>query len=199
MSVSTRWAKEHATEDQRFAAWRPDVLVYRGPVLKQDLPEAGPVRVNLYVSTDRTAADFVVKVVDVQPGRVAGQGRKSINPIGGQQRLVRAEAFRGRFRNSYQKPEPFVPGKVARVSYDLHDMLHTFKRGHRVMVQVQSSWFPLIDRNPQKYVPNIFKAEAADYVKATHRVHRSKVFPSHVVLGVMNARVPERRDARMPE
>ncbi len=185
MKITTRWAKEHATEDQRFAAWRPDVLVYQGEVLKEDVTVAGPVRVNLHVSTDQSAADFIVKLVDVQPGRIAGKGPKNISPRGGQQRLVRAEAIRGRFRNSYQKPEAFKPNQVSLVSYELTDMLHTFKRGHRIMVQVQSSWFPLIDRNPQKYLPNIFKARAEDYVRATHKVHRSRVHPSHLVLGTL--------------
>ena len=185
MTITTKWAKTSYTEDQRFAGWRPDVLTYRGEVLQDDLTVAGPVRVNLYVSTDRTAADFVVKLVDVQPGRLAGNGLKNINPRGGQQLLVRAEAFRGRFRNSYERPEPFKPGQVARISYDLPDILHTFKRGHRVMVQVQSTWFPLIDRNPQKYVPSIFKAKASDYVTATHTVHRSKAHPSHLVLNTL--------------
>jgi len=102
-----------------------------------------------------------------------------------QQTLIRAEVFRGRFRESYKKPKPFKPNEVARISFELWDVLHTFKRGHRIMIHVQSTWFPFIDRNPQKYVPNIFKADEDDFIKVTNRVYRSKRYPSHIEVGVL--------------
>jgi putative CocE/NonD family hydrolase len=173
MKIGTRWSKGYMGEDQRFAAWRPDVLVYTSDVLKQDITIAGPIQATLFVSTTGTAADWVVKVIDVQPGRLAGEGEKHVSPRGGQQLLVRAGVIRGRFRESYATPKPFTPNEVTKVAFELLDVLHTFKRGHRIMVQVQSTWFPLIDRNPQRYVPNIFEASAGDFIKATHRVHRS--------------------------
>ena len=133
------------------------------------------------------------KVIDLFPDRLPGYEtptdyrQEDVEPdLGGTQRLVRAEVFRGRFRNSYEHPEPFVAGEITHVSFELQDLLHTFKRGHRVMVQVQSSWFPFIDRNPQRYVPNIFEAKAEDYVPVTNRVHRSQRYPSHVEIGVLD-------------
>ena len=105
--------------------------------------------------------------------------------MGHHQMLVRAEVLRGRFRNSYEQPEPFIPGEVARLELPLQDVLHTFKRGHRVMIQIQSTWFPFVDRNPQKYVPNIFEAEESDFIKVTNRVHRSRRHPSRIRVGVL--------------
>ena len=193
--ISARWTRDHMTEDQRFAARRPDVLVYRGEALEHDLTVAGPIRANLWVSTTGTDSDFVVKLIDVYPDETPGRddedeatrGADDGQPDrGGQQTLVRAEVFRGRFRESYEKPVPFVPGEVARVSFDLPDVLHTFKRGHRLMVQIQSSWFPFVDRNPQKYVPNIFEAEESDFIVVTNRVERSRRHPSHLEIGVLD-------------
>ena len=195
MEITTRWAKKYMTEDQRFAAWRPDVLVYKTEVLEDDLTLAGPLEADLWVSTSGTDSDWIVKLIDVFPGDLdAGSGeeedegddRESEEPkLGGQQMLVRAEAFRGRFRDSYEHPKPFVPGEITRVRYELRDVLHTFQRGHRVMVQIQSTWFPFIDRNPGKYVPNIFEAEEEDFITVTNRVYRSKEHPSRVVVGVL--------------
>ncbi len=195
MEITTRWAKKYMTEDQRFAAWRPDVLVYRSEVLADDLTLAGPLEADLWVSTSGTDSDWIVKLIDVYPGELeAGSGeeedsdddRFSDEPkLGGQQALVRGEAFRGRFRNSYEQPEPFVPGEVTRVRFELQDVLHTFQRGHRVMVQIQSTWFPFVDRNPGTYVPNIFKATEDDFVTVTNRVYRSEKHPSRVVVGVL--------------
>jgi hypothetical protein len=99
--------------------------------------------------------------------------------------MVRSEAFRGRYRSSYEKPQPFTPGKVEVVEFPLQDVLHTFKKGHRLMIQVQSTWFPLVDRNPQKYVDNIFLADESDFIKATHRVHRSQASPTYIRIGVL--------------
>lgn len=177
---------EYMTADQRFAATRPDVLVYETPPLEEDVTVAGPIGVTLHVSTTGTDADWVVKVIDVWPDSTADP---EPNPagvrMGGYQQLIRGEPFRGRYRNGPERPEPFVPGEPARVAFEMPDVHHTFRRGHRIMIQVQSSWFPLVDRNPQTFV-NIFTATEADFVRATQRVHRSAAMPSHVTLGVLD-------------
>jgi len=174
------------TDDQRFAARRPDVLVFQTEVLEDDLTLCGPIGANLWVSTTGTASDFVVKVIDVNPGRIPGRDKKAKGPDrGGQQTLVRADVIRGRFRDSYETPKPFVPGEVTKVAFELQDVLHTFKRGHRLMIQVQSTWFPFIDRNPQTYVPNIFEATEADFIRVTNTIHRSKNHPSHIEIGIL--------------
>jgi putative CocE/NonD family hydrolase len=165
------------SEDQRFAARRPDVLVYQTDILEEDITLTGTIQANLFVSTTGTDADWVVKLIDVYPD--------DLEEKAAQQTLIRAEVFRGRFRKSYKKPRPFKPNKIAKISFELWDVLHTFKRGHRIMIHVQSTWFPFIDRNPQKYVPNIFEANEDDFIKATHRVYRSKQYPSHIEVGVL--------------
>ena len=186
MEISSGWTRKHMTEDQRFAARRPDVLVYTSVVLEEDLTLAGSILADLWVSTTGSAADWVVKLIDVYPDEMPDSDEDSDEPDrGGQQTLVRAEVFRGRFRESFETPKAFVPDEVSNVSFELQDLLHTFQRGHRVMVQIQSSWFPFVDRNPQSYVPNIFEATAEDFVKTTHRVHRSKQYPSHLEVGVL--------------
>lgn len=185
MKIGTRWSRTYMGEDQRFAARRPDVLVYQTEPLEQDLTIAGPIKAELFVSTDQSAADWVVKVVDVYPNQLPGEPKDHVYQGGAQQLLVRGEVFRGRYRESYETPKPFTPNQVAKVSFELLDVLHTFKRGHRLMVHIQSSWFPFIDRNPQHYVPNIFDAEESDFVKATHHVYRSQKYPSHLVLGIL--------------
>ncbi|NIO28656.1 MAG: CocE/NonD family hydrolase [Candidatus Latescibacteria bacterium] len=184
--ITLGWSRKYMTEDQRFAGRRPDVLVYRTDVLKEDLTLAGPIQANLWVSTTGSASDFVVKVIDVYPDEIPGYDKESgeLNR-GGQQTLVRAEVFRGRFRESYEEPKPFTPNEVVKVSFELQDVLHTFKRGHCVMVQIQSSWFPFIDRNPQKFVPNIFEAEEDDFIKVTNSIHRSRQYPSHLEIGIL--------------
>lgn len=184
--VTNRWAREYMTEDQRFAARRPDVLVYQTAPLEADWTLAGPLEADLWVSTTSTDADWVVKLIDVQPDakRDADEEGKDRR---GQQLLVRGEPFRGRFRQSYEKPVPFTPGEPTRVKFKINDVFHTFPQGHRVMIQVQSSWFPFIDRNPQTFVPNIFAAEEKDFVKATHRVYRTAAQPSGVVVNVLPA------------
>jgi hypothetical protein len=187
--VTARWARDYMTEDQRFAARRPDVLVYESEPLEEDLTIAGPLTADLWVSTTGRDADWVVKVIDVfpedEPEWVEERPDRPEEDLRGTQRLVRAEVMRGRFRESYEDPEPFEPGEPTRVAFELHDVLHTFRRGHRVMVQVQSTWFPFIDRNPQSWVENIFEADEDDFVKATHRVHRSPELPSAVRVGVL--------------
>lgn len=193
MEITTAWAKEYMTEDQRFAAWRPDVLVYRGEVLEKDLTLAGPIVAELWVSTTGTDSDWIVKVIDVHPDEMPGDDEDEEDDedddekvdLGGTQRLVRAEVFRGRFRDSYEHPKPFVSGEVTRVAFELQDVFHTWKRGHRMMVQIQSTWFPFVDRNPQKYVPNIFEAEEDDFISVTNRVYRSREHASGLRVRVL--------------
>lgn len=189
--ITSGWAKDYMTEDQRFAARRPDVLVYQTEPLEKDLTLAGPMEAELFVSTTGTDADWVVKLIDVNPGKLPGAPgpRNDDEPgaknRGHQQTLVRADPFRGRFRESFSQPKAFTPGEVTRVRFTLNDVLHTFPRGHRVMIQVQSSWFPFIDRNPQTFVPNIFEARDEDFVKATHRLHHTPQYPSSLKVGVL--------------
>ena len=178
--------KEHMVADQRFASTRPDVLVYETDTLEEDVTIAGPVSPTLHVSTTGTDSDFVVKLIDVYPDDYADPDPNPTNlRMGGYQQLVRGEAFRGKFRNSFEKPEPFEPGKPARIDYQMPDAFHTFRTGHRIMVQIQSSWFPLVDRNPQTFT-NIFAAKATDYRKATQRVYRSKGMATSIKLNVLN-------------
>lgn len=165
--------REYMTEDQRFASTRPDVLVYATPPLDEDLTLAGPVRVTLRVSTSGTDSDWVVKLIDVYHGdHPDPQPNPAGVRMGGYQQLVRGEPMRGRFRESYEHPVPFEPGKATRVEWTMPDVFHTFRRGHRLMVQVQSTWFPLVDRNPQTFVENIWNARPEDFKKATQRVYR---------------------------
>ena len=162
------------TDDQRFAGLRNDVLVFQTPILQEPVTMVGDLIANLNVSTTGTDADWIVKLIDVYPD---DYGFRNVSPTGanlnGYQQMVRSEVIRGRFRNSYEEPEPFVAGEVANVRLPLQDVMHTFRPGHRIMIQVQSSWFPYIDRNPQKYVDNIFKANHEDFISATHRVYHS--------------------------
>jgi putative CocE/NonD family hydrolase len=185
LRTDTRYNRDYFVEDQRFAASRPDVLVYTGEPLAEDLTIAGPVKAELYVSTTGTDADWVVKLIDVFPDDAPDPENNPMNiRMGGYQRLIRGDIIRGKFRNSFEKPEPFVPGKVTKVAFELPDVQHTFLKGHRIMVQVQSSWFPLFDRNPQKFC-NIREADETDFQKAIHRVNRSQKYPSHVTLRVL--------------
>jgi hypothetical protein len=169
---------DYMTEDQRFAAQRPDVLVYVSEPLAHDLTVAGPVTPSLKVSTSGTDSDFDVKLIDVYPddnpgagaGRGQGAGRSGVI-MAGYQQLVRGEPFRGKYRNSFSKPEAFIPNTPEKLEFAMPDVCHTFRPGHRIMVQIQSSWFPLTDRNPQKFV-EIPKAVEADFQKAFERVYR---------------------------
>ena len=173
--------RRYMNEDQRFADRRGDVITFRTAVLEEDLTLAGDILAHLEVSTTGTAADWAVKLIDVYPD---DEPRVEHTPdgvvLGGYQQLVRSEIIRGRFRDSYEHPQPFVPGEVTEIDLPLQDVLHTFKAGHRVMVQIQSTWFPLFDRNPQTYVDNIFEADEADFVKATHRVYHSPAHASYL-------------------
>jgi len=176
--------RRYMVEDQRHAARRPDVLVYQTDVLAEDITFAGPIWPSLSVSTTGTDQDFVVKLIDVYPSRYPDATGDVLNSLGDYQQLVRGEVIRGKFRNSLEKPEPFVPGEPAKVEWEVSDIFHTFRRGHRIMVQVQSTWFPLIDINPGKFI-NIFQAREADFQKTTQRVYHTKALPSSVRVGVL--------------
>ncbi|MSR58663.1 MAG: CocE/NonD family hydrolase [Planctomycetaceae bacterium] len=181
-SITPGMAIEYMVADQRFAARRPDVLVYQTDALTQDLVLAGPLAVDLWVSTTGTDADFIVKLIDVFPD----SSEAAAQP--GYQMLLRSEVFRGRFRNSFEKPEPMIAGEPARIKFELLDVMHRLKPGHRLMVQIQSTWFPLVDRNPQKYVPNIYFAKPDDFQKAVHRVYRSAEHPTTLRAGVLTTK-----------
>lgn len=190
MHRSTGYPRSFPVEDQSFATSRTDVVAYETPILDDDLTLAGPIEVTLNVSTTGTDADWVVKVVDVYGGDTANPEPNPTNVVlSGFQQLVRAEVFRGRFRNSFEHPEPFVPGQVTKITFTLPDVCHNFRRGHRLMVHVQSSWFPLVDRNPQTFV-DIGQATAGDYRKATHRVYHAAATPSSLTLHVLPNTAP---------
>jgi putative CocE/NonD family hydrolase len=177
--------REYMTADQRFLADRKDVLSYQTEVLDKDVTIAGNIWANLKVATTGTDADFVVKVLDVYPDTASNN--KFTAPgvkMAGYQQMVRSEPIRGKYRNAFDKPEPFVPGQVTPVNFELQDVLHTFKKGHKIMVQVQSTWFPLIDRNPQTFV-NINKASESDFKTATHKIYTSKQHPSFLKVRVV--------------
>jgi hypothetical protein len=182
----------YMNDDQRFAGRRPDVLTFQTEVLKNDLTLAGPVVADLLTSITGTDADFVVKIIDVfpddftYPGDKTQQGRAGGGsyPMGGYQMLVRGEIMRGKYRNSFENPAAFTPNKIERVKFELPDVAHTFKKGHRLMIQIQSSWFPLADRNSQKFV-NIYEADLADFQKATIRIHHDAANSSNIILPVM--------------
>ena len=184
--ITTRWSREYMVSDQRFAARRPDVLVYRTEPLADSLTVAGEISANLFVSTTATDADWVVKLIDVYPDTFPDyQPNPCAVRMGGYQRLVRAEIMRGKFRDSYRQPQPFKPGRITRVNITLQDVYHTFKPGHRIMVQVQSSWFPLFDRNPQVFT-DIYRAQDTDFQKATQRVYFGGQYPSSISFLVEN-------------
>jgi putative CocE/NonD family hydrolase len=191
--------QEYMVSDQRFADSRTDVMVYQTPVLQEDVTIAGPISPRLFVSTSGTDSDFDVKLIDVYPPDYPDSKLDAPKPergtprsdvpapafvMGGYQQLVRGEPFRGKFRHSFEKPEPFTPGKVEEIDTTFQDVNHTFRRGHRIMVQIQSSWFPLTDRNPQTFV-NIPDATPSDFVKATERIYHTKAEPSGIGVGVL--------------
>lgn len=170
-------------EDQRFASERPDVLVYESEPLEKDLTIAGPIGAEIFVSTTGTDSDWIVKLIDVYPEDAPPSGNCDV-PMGGYQMHLAGEIMRGRFRNDLENPEPMVPGEVTRIEIDLRDRFHTFRAGHRLMVHVQSSWFPAYDRNPQTFV-DTYRATPGDYQAATQTVYRSADYPSRVILGVL--------------
>ncbi len=204
-------------EDQRFVYERPDTVAWETPVLPHDVTVSGDIVAHLYAATSGSDSDWVVKLIDVfpeqypdelhqlqsleaeaasKPQSAAGQQERALlerMPMSGYQLMIADEIFRGRFRKSYGHPEPIVPNRVTRYAIDLHTNNHTFLKGHRIMVQVQSTWFPLYDRNPQKFVPNIFEAKPADYQKAVQRIYRSRRYPSSIDLPVAAAESPARQ------
>jgi uncharacterized protein len=183
--IAIGMTREYMVEDQRFAATRPDVLVYQTDVLDKEITLAGPIKATLYVSTSGTDSDFVVKVIDVFPNDTPDNDPNSTGvKMGGYQMLVRGEPMRARFRDSYSNPKPMEPNKVTKIEFTLPDVNHAFLRGHRIMIQVQSSWFPLVDRNPQKFV-DINRATEADFQKATQRVYRSSANASRMTFTVL--------------
>ncbi len=175
----SRW-RTWMTEDQRFVQDRPDVLTWETDILDKDITVTGNVLAHLYASTSQSDADWVVKLIDVYP-----EDYEKDFTMSGFQQIVTADILRGRYRNSFEKPEAVKPNEVNKYTVNLLKSDHCFKKGHKIMVQVQSTWFPLIDRNPQKYVPNIFLAKEEDYQKAEHRVFRNRTFPSCIELSVM--------------
>jgi uncharacterized protein len=175
--------QEYMVDDQRFAATRPDVVVFQTDALAEDMTIAGPIKVSLDVSTTGTDSDFVVKVIDVFPDDASNNTPNPGNvKMGGYQMMIRGEPMRAKYRNSWSKPEAMTPGKKTKVEFEMPDIFHTWQKGHRLMIQVQSSWFPLVDRNPQKFL-NIYAAKDSDFQKATQRVYCS----SNVTLRVLRA------------
>lgn len=183
--VQQRRTREYMLDDQRFAERRPDVKTYTSDTLSQDLTLTGPVMADIFASTSGTDADYVVKLIDVFPDNAPNPIPNTKNvTMAGYEMLVRGEVFRGRFRNSFEKPEAFVPGQVAEIKYALTDVGHTFKKGHRIMIQIQNSWFPLVDRNPQTFV-DIYHAKDSDFQKATERIYHDAQNKSSVKITVL--------------
>lgn len=183
--IQARRTREYMIDDQRFASQRPDVKTYQTDILTEDITVTGPVLANLRVSTSGTDADYVVKLIDVYP-----EDTKEVSPsnpnimMQGYQMLVRGEIFRGKYRNSFEHPQAFVPNQVTKVNYTLPDVGHTFKKGHRIMIQIQNSWFPLADRNPQKFM-NIYEASAKDYQKAVQRIYHDATNSTSITLEIL--------------
>jgi putative CocE/NonD family hydrolase len=183
--IQSKRSREYMIDDQRFASRRPDVKLYQTDILTEDITLAGPVLAKLAVSTTGTDADYVVKLIDVYPEDSPAPTPNPKNLImGGYQMLVRGEIMRGKYRNSFEKPEPLVPGLVTPVNYTLPDVAHTFKKGHRIMIQIQNSWFPLADRNPQKFM-DIYQAEPGDFQKATQRIFHDVHNASAIIVNVL--------------
>jgi hypothetical protein len=176
---------EYMTDDQRFASRRPDVMVYQTDILQDDITLTGPLTADLFVSTTGTDADYIVKLIDVFPPETKADLSTDVKvPLGEYQMLVRGEVFRGKYRNSFEKPEPFIPGKVTEVRYGMPDIAHTFKKGHRIMVQIQNSWFPLVDRNPQKFI-DIYTCSDSDFQKATQRIYHDTNYSSSIIVNIL--------------
>ncbi|MGB0034832.1 MAG: CocE/NonD family hydrolase [Candidatus Acidiferrales bacterium] len=178
-SEGSRWYT-WLVEDQRFVDHRPDTVAWETEPLTENVTVAGDIVAHLFASTTGTDSDWIVKLIDVYPEKYEPDHK-----MGGFELMVANDVFRGRFRKSFEHPEPIVANQVTPFTIDLHTNDHVFLKGHRIMVQVQSTWFPIIDRNPQKYVPNIFEATEADYQKAIQRIYRSKAYPSHVEIPVV--------------
>lgn len=175
----SRW-KPWQVEDQRFVSTRPDVISFTMDSLREELTVTGKIMAHLFASTSATDADWIVKLIDVYPAF----DKKNLL-MSNYQLPVAMEVFRGRFRKSFSNPTPLTPNKPEEFVIDLHDINHVFKKGHRIMIQVQSTWFPVIDRNPQKYIPNIFEAKESDFIKAEHRIYFNSKYPTYIELPVM--------------
>jgi hypothetical protein len=183
--VNQQRTAEYMTDDQRFASKRPDVMVYKTDTLTEDMTLVGPLTARLFVSTTGTDADYIVKLIDVFPEyfeKFPGQDEDIV--MGGYQMLVRAEVMRGKYRYSFEKPEAFIPNVITEVKFDLSDIAHTFKKGHRIMIQVQNSWFPLVDRNPQKFT-NIYTCDEADFQEAMQRIYHDEKHASNLKVNVL--------------
>jgi putative CocE/NonD family hydrolase len=184
-NIAVGMTREHMLDDQRFASSRTDVLVYATEPLTEDVTIAGPITPSLFVSTTGTDSDWVVKLIDVYSGDFPNPDPNPAGvQMGGYQQLVRGELMRGKFRDSFETPQPFEPGQVTKVEYVMPDAYHTFRRGHRIMVHVQSSWFPLVDRNPQRFM-NIAHAKAEDFQKATQRLYHAPGEESRIQINVL--------------
>jgi putative CocE/NonD family hydrolase len=202
--ITLNYPRDFMTEDQRFASMRPDVVVYQTEPLKEDVSVAGSIKPEIFISSSGTDSDFIVKLIDVfpddyqypetgkklpngQPERVKPPENSawSVFRSGGYQMLLRGEPFPARFRNSFEKPVPLRPNVPAKISYVMPGIVHTFKKGHRIMVQIQSTWFPLVARNPQKFMANYKQGTDADFQKATQRIYHSPQYPSRIVLPLM--------------
>ncbi|WP_286272263.1 CocE/NonD family hydrolase [Thalassotalea hakodatensis] len=183
-AIGRGWDRPYMTEDQRFAARRPDVLIFETEPLKEDLTLSGNIELKLKFSTSQTAADLIVKLVDVFPAK-SENSNKLDKKLGNRHELVRWGSIRGRFRDSMSDPKPFTANEVTPVNFELYDVMHTFKRGHKLQIMVQSSMFPFLDRNPQNYVDNIFKATEADFVKADHRIYHQADQASSIEISVL--------------
>jgi putative CocE/NonD family hydrolase len=185
--ISLHMDRPYMVDDQRFAARRPDVLVFQTDTLAEDLTLAGPLLAKLVVSTSQQDADWVVKLIDVYPDNHPNYPHNPVSVVeGGMQQMVRSEVIRGRYRHSMSQPQPFVPNEPDSVNLELQDVLHTFKKGHRVMVQIQSTWFPIVDRNPQSWVDNLYTlTDPKVFVPAEHRVYHQPGRFSHLVLPVL--------------
>jgi len=181
--ISTFPGHLYMIEDQRFASTRPDVLVYQTDVLEEDITVAGPLIANLFVSTTGTDSDWIVKLIDVYPGN-SPESNFCKEKMGDYQMLLAGEILRGQFRNSFSDPEPMIPNEVTEIAFDLRDRYHTFLKGHRIMIHLQSTWFPMYDRNPQKFV-DIYNAKESDFQKAEQKAYRSMKHPSHLILRVL--------------
>ncbi len=177
----TQWL----VEDQRFVDHRPDVLSWASDTLDNDVTVSGKINAALFASTSGTDSDWIVKLIDVYPEKYAADPK-----MGGYELMIAGDVLRGRYRDSLEKPTPIVPDSVTHYQIGFPANDHVFLKGHRIMVQVQSTWFPVIDRNPQHFVPNIFLAHLDDFRKATQRVYRSKQFASHILLPVESPAKP---------
>ncbi len=185
-SITTAMSYDYMTDDQRYASRRPDVAVYLSPRLKRNFTLAGPMKADMFVSTSGTDSDWIVKLIDVfPPDATDPAGLPPGRRMGNYHMHIRSEVLRGRYRDSYSKPKPFKANEPTRVKVEMQDVLHTFRKGHRILVQIHSTWFPLVDRNPQKYVPNIFLAEEADFIRTTQRVYRNQQQPTAIEVGFL--------------